>query len=292
MYSATFTTILTLTAIVAASSNASRPSESTTDRATHTEDFPDITSIISVPPATFVSYSKGNLVRDNLLSSLTRASPPAAAKLERRWTCASSPTFTWGDVDTGGVGVTISNADFDWRAFYIYQNLCDYVPLKYLWIAAQHTVFVSLPSDFQGRITRGTDEWNLGGVPRPLGTWLELAVDNKSWIWGDVSLIRGCDGAALMWALDGSGAWKGFTQNIVDGAPFGITPSGAYDIKPSGRWVIAATENWDGSTNMIPMAWDFQKVGPEYVYVDDAHGNPVIASKNGRFGTYWPAGIL
>ncbi|KAH8785007.1 hypothetical protein F5883DRAFT_598421 [Diaporthe sp. PMI_573] len=245
---------------------------------------------MSISPSAFVSYAQGNLIRDNLLSSLTGTGP--AATLEKRWVCASSPTFTWGDADNGGVGVTITNADLDWRAFYVYQNLCDYVPLKYLWIAAQHTVFVSLPADFQGRITRGTDEWNLGGVPRPLGTWLELAVDNRSWIWGDVSLIRGCDGPVLMWALDGSGAWKGFTQNIVDGAPSGITPSGAYDIKPSGRWVIAATENWDGSTNIIPMAWDLQKVGPEHVYVDDAHGNPVIASQNGRFGTYWPAGIL
>ena len=108
-------------------------------------------SIISVPPATFVSYAKGNLVRDDLLSSLTGARRPAAAKTEKWWTCASSPTFTWGDADNGEVGVTITNADFDWRAFYIYQNLCDYVPLKYLWIAAQHTVFVSLPADFQGR---------------------------------------------------------------------------------------------------------------------------------------------
>lgn len=95
-----------------------------------------------------------------------------------------------------------------------------------------------------------------------------------------------------MWALDGSGAWKGFTQDVVDGAPSGVAPSGAYDIKPSGRWVIAATENWDGSTNIVPMIWDLEKVGPEYVYVDDAHGNPVIASKNGRFATYWPPGIL
>lgn len=133
----------------------------------------------------------------------------------------------------------------------------------------------------------GPGQWNLGGVPRPLGTWFELAVDNRSWIWGDVSLIRGCDGAVLMWALDGSGAWKGFTQDIVDGAP-----SGAYDSKPSGRWVIAATENWDGSTNIIPMLWDLEKVGSEPVYVDDAHGNPVITSKNGRFASYWPPGIL
>lgn len=158
MYTATLTTILALTAIAAAFPNASRPSAITTERAARIDDLPDITSIISVPPASFVSYSKGNLVRDDLLSSLTGARPPAAAKVEKRWVCASSPTFTWGDADNGGVGVTISNADFDWRAFYIYQNLCDYVPLKYLWIEAQHTVFVSLPADFQGRITRGTDE--------------------------------------------------------------------------------------------------------------------------------------
>lgn len=158
MYSATLTTILALAAIVAASLNASRPSGSTINRVKRTEGLPDIASIISVPPTTFVSYSKGNLIRDNLLSSLTEGRPPPAAKVEKWWTCASSPTFTWGDADSGGVGVTITNADLDWRAFYIYQNLCDYVPLKYLWIAPQHTVFVSLPADFQGRITRGTDE--------------------------------------------------------------------------------------------------------------------------------------
>lgn len=96
----------------------------------------------------------------------------------------------------------------------------------------------------------------------------------------------------LLWALDGSGAWKGFTQDILDGAPYGITPSGAYDVKPSGRWVIAATKGWDGSTNAFPMAWDLAKVGSDVVYVDDTHGSPVILSQNGRFGTYWPAGIL
>lgn len=158
MCSANLTTILTLTAVVTAFSNASRPSENTINRVTHTEDLPDIASIISVPPAAFVSYAKGNLIRDNLLSSLTGAQPPSAAKIEKQWTCATSPTFTWGDADNGGVGVTITNADFEWRAFYLYQNLCDYVPLKYLWIAAQHTVFVTLPPYFQGRITRGTDE--------------------------------------------------------------------------------------------------------------------------------------
>jgi hypothetical protein len=157
MRSAILTTILTFLVIVAFLPNTSRPTGSTTSRTTSSpEDLPDIASIMSIPPSAFVSYAQGNLIRDNLLSSLTGTGP--AATLEKRWVCASSPTFTWGDADNGGVGVTITNADLDWRAFYVYQNLCDYVPLKYLWIAAQHTVFVSLPADFQGRITRGTDE--------------------------------------------------------------------------------------------------------------------------------------
>lgn len=159
MCSAILTTILALLAIVASLPTTSRLTESATSRTTSSpEEFPDIASIMSIPPSTFVSYTQGNLIRDNLLSSLTGARPPTAATAEKRWVCASSPTFTWGDADNGGVGVTITNADFEWRAFYIYQNLCDYVPLKYVWIAAQHTVFVSLPADFQGRITRGTDE--------------------------------------------------------------------------------------------------------------------------------------
>ncbi|ROV95699.1 hypothetical protein VMCG_07606 [Cytospora schulzeri] len=226
---------------------------------------------MSVPQAAFMSYVQGGLVRGNTTITLEGHVPPTTA----------------GDEDDGGLGVTITNADTTWRAFYIYYNTCDYVPYKYVWVSAGGTVFVSLPAMFEGRITRGTDEWNLGGVPRPLGTWLEFALDNNSWIWGDVSLIRGCDGGVLLWSLDSSGSWKGFTEDIFEGAPIE-----AYDVKPSGQWVIAATENWDGTTNWSSMIWDYKKVGPEVVYVDDAHGNPVITSKNGRFGTYWPAGRL
>lgn len=90
-----------------------------------------------------------------------------------------------------------------------------------------------------------------------------------------------------MWSLDGSGSWKGFAKDILDGAP-----SDAYAMKPSGEWVIAATENWDGSTNWSSETWDLDMVGSDVVYVDDAHGNPVIASKNGRLGSYWPPGRL
>lgn len=90
-----------------------------------------------------------------------------------------------------------------------------------------------------------------------------------------------------MWALDTSGSWKGFTQWILDGAPVR-----AYDKKPSGQWVLKSTEEWNGSTDSVPRDWEVQEVGAEYVYVDDAHGNPVITSTNGRFGTYWSPGRI
>lgn len=90
-----------------------------------------------------------------------------------------------------------------------------------------------------------------------------------------------------MWALDKSGAWKGFAQWILDGAP-----PGAYQTKPSGEFVLGATEDWNGSTNAIPLDWEVQKIGVNLAYVDDSHGSPVITSTNGRFGTYWPAGRL
>lgn len=234
---------------------------------------PNITAITSVPQSEFKSYKSGNLHRGT-----------SHAKT-KRWTCSTSPIFTWGEHDDGGKGVLITNADGDWRGFYFYYNNCDSVPYKYVWINAGETQFVSLPADFQGRVVRGVDSTMLNGSPQLLATWFELSFDAAGWAWGDVSLIRGCDGGSLMWSTDGSGAWKGFTQWILDGAP-----EGSYDMKNDGQWVLKYTENVDGSINTAPRDWELEKVGAEYVYVDDYHGNPVIASTNGRFGTYWPAG--
>lgn len=134
-------------------------------------------------------------------------------------------------------------------------------------------------------MTRGQDAYNLDGSTQMLATWFEFSFDSANWMWADVSLIRGCDGGALIWSLDTSGGWKGFTQWILDGAP-----EGAYDMKTDGQWVLKYTENADTSVNTIPRDWEIEQVGAEYVYVDDSHGSPVIASTNGRMGSYWPAG--
>ncbi|KAH8886943.1 hypothetical protein GQ53DRAFT_784577 [Thozetella sp. PMI_491] len=232
---------------------------------------------MSIPQSNFTSYKKGGLQRGTDTAS--------DGTIAKRWDCSKTPTFTWGETDNGGKGVLITNAASDWAGFYIYHNSCDEVPYKYIWINAGDTQFVSLPDHFEGRITRGLDSYMLNGKPQLLATWFEISYDQNGWAWGDVSLIRGCDGGSLIWSTDGSGAWKGFTQWILDGAP-----TGAYDMKNDGVWVLKYTENNDGSINTIPRDWEMQKVGAQYVYVDDAHGSPVIASTNGRFGTYWPSG--
>ncbi|KAK6075049.1 hypothetical protein SCUP234_07520 [Seiridium cupressi] len=237
---------------------------------------PDISAIVSVDPSSFPSYQTGSLERQDISNDTS---------VEKRWTCSSSPTFTWGDSDNGGKGVLITNADSDWRGFYFYYNNCDNVPYKYVWVKAGDTQFVSLPADFQGRVTRGVDAYNLNGSPQMLASWFEISFDSNGWGWADLSLIRGCDGSVLLWSTDGSGGWKGFTQWILDGAP-----TGAYDMKNDGQWVLKYTENTDGSINTIPRDWFIAQVGADYAYVDDSHGSPVIASTNGRFGTYWPAG--
>jgi hypothetical protein len=236
----------------------------------------DPAAIMSVPQSNVKSYQTGGLVRYNITES---------SGLSKRWVCSTSPTLTWGDVDDGGAGITIDNAADDWRGFYFYHNDCDTIPWKYIWIAAQSTQFISVPAGWEGRVQRGVDATMLDGQAQLLGSWLEISWDltNGNTGWADVSLIRGNDGGILVWNENGD--WKGFTQWVLDGAP-----DGAYDMKNDGQWVIKYTENTDGSINTIPRDWDIQEVGTDYVYVDDAHGSPVISTPNQRFSTYWPDG--
>ncbi|KAK4061652.1 uncharacterized protein Triagg1_10194 [Trichoderma aggressivum f. europaeum] len=238
---------------------------------------PDVNAIKAVPQNHFKSYQTGGLVRQSL--------KPEGSKSKRDWVCSTSPTLTWGDGDNGGKGIFITNTDNDWRGFYAFHNNCDTIPYKYIWVAAGATQFVSFPDGWEGRIQRGVDATMLNGQAHWLGTWFEFSWDANGWGWSDVSLIRGCDGPVLVSSQDGSGAWKGFTQDILSNAP-----SNALDTKDDGQRVLAATEFIGGAINTPPRDWELQQVGSQYVYVDDSHGSPVIAATNGRFGTTWPAG--
>lgn len=184
--------------------------------------------------------------------------------------------------DTNGHGVVIHNADSETRSFFMYDNSCDSVPSKYLTISASGTGFIPFSTGFQGRVVRGTEELNLDGSSHRLGTWLEMSLDSQGTAWGDVSLIRGCDGPATIEALDSSGATKGFKDTSV----LSDAPANVLFPKDSGVKVINATE-LDGSNPpvVIQPVVDYlsSKLDHSMVYIDDFHDNPVICSTNGRF---------
>lgn len=207
---------------------------------------------------------------------LQRWSGPSSNTVTKR----DSPIFTYGDEDDGGLGVTITNAGSDWAGFYMYANSEDTSPYKYTWIENGNTVFISVPADFQGRITRGTDELNLAGSAQLLGTWFEFSIDpGTTTMWADVSLIKGCDGAVTIANTDGQGLSLGFTQDIVSDGP-----AGAYQQRPDGNWVLGFTEaDGDVAANTIALDWEVQNNLQGLAYVDDTHGSPVINSLNGRF---------
>lgn len=262
------------------------PSTPTPSAIPPSKPMPDIEAIMAVSPDSFESHKVGGLRRENATSSVSHIGQSKIAFDEPpHWDCSTQPILTWGDHDDGGRGITITNAGDDWRGFYIYHNSCDQMPWKYIWIEKGATQFVSFPERFEGRIMRGVDATMLNGQAQPLGSWFEISWDKYNVGWADVSLIRGCDGAVLTWSLDGVDKWKGFTQWILDGAPYG-----AYDQKNDGQWVIKATEGENAVINTIPRDWDMEKVGADKVYVDDDHCGPVISSNNARFGTYWPEG--
>ncbi|KAI2604397.1 uncharacterized protein GGS25DRAFT_534816 [Hypoxylon fragiforme] len=193
--------------------------------------------------------------------------------------CATKAQKTPGDADSGR-GVQIKNADTAARTFWLYHNSCDAVPARYVTIPAGQTRFLSLPARFEGRIVRGVEGVMLDGKSHTLNTWLELTYDERGVGWGDVSLIRGCDGAVSLKALDAAGATTGFADSnlVLNGAP-----AGAYDTKPSGSRVIRATEGVDAKINTVPRDWLASKIGFKKAYLDDDHGSPVIAAQNGRF---------
>ena len=209
--------------------------------------------------------------------------------------CAKTATFIPydGNSNSGGPGVELTNADSEERSFYFYENSCDDVPFQYISLPPQATQFVSLAPGFQGRITRGTDEFNLQGRSQWLGTWVELTVTPDGQAWGDVSLIRGCDGAVTMKALDGSEKRLGFEDWLLDGAP-----EDAYDTKESGVRVLRATGDVPLTAGEIKAddphvvllrqqasARDYlnSKIDFKDAYIDNHHGNPVAGSINGQF---------
>lgn len=120
---------------------------------------PDIAAITSIPNSSYKSYRIGHLRRGGVRGlTIAYGLDSSNQTVGSGWNCTTLPVLTWGDVDGGGAGVTITNGDTDWRAFFLYHNKCDYLPYKYIWVRAGATEFVSLPAAFEGRIVRGNNE--------------------------------------------------------------------------------------------------------------------------------------
>ncbi|KAJ4422541.1 hypothetical protein N0V82_002769 [Gnomoniopsis sp. IMI 355080] len=123
--------------------------------------LPNVADIMSKSTAEFESYPKGNLARVTVKSSRTGIFPTSRPN-RSQWNCTITPVLTWGDRDNGGNGVFITNADStNWQAFFLYHDMCDSIPFKYIWIGPGLTRFISLPPLFEGRISRGNDEVSL-----------------------------------------------------------------------------------------------------------------------------------
>lgn len=149
-------------------------------------------------------------------------------------------------------------------------------------------VFISVCPTFAGRIVRGDPTYNLNqSVQTNLGTWIELSWEGPPTrrSWGDISLLEGYDGAALLMPTDGSGILTGFTADILMGAP-----SSALAYKADGGVALAKTVG-DGA-NMVAQAYELGLLNPmTEAFILDAY-KPVVLSSNGRWdlslypGTY------
>jgi hypothetical protein len=94
--------------------------------------------------------------------------------------------------------------------------------------------------------------------------------------WGDISLLEGCDGAAMLAATDGSGNFTGFSDDILTGAP----PS-AVTYKSDGNMALQKLVGAEGSKEA--REWELGILSPTSQAFIMNEIQPVIATKNGRF---------
>ncbi|KAG9687855.1 hypothetical protein KCU95_g10688, partial [Aureobasidium melanogenum] len=173
-------------------------------------------------------------------------------------------------------GVILSNKSAVDETYYFYDNYWNGNgtaganfdnPLKSVHVPAGHTVFVSLPSSFKGRVQRG----HL--IP---ATWVEFQIEasNDHKAHGDVSVEQGNDGPATIHATDGSKSSNGFT-NVIK------AEDSAYQKRSDGKRVIASTMgNWMGGPNQAAIRAQ-QRIRTQ-AYVTGGTGVPDVASANRR----------
>ncbi|KAI1799610.1 hypothetical protein F4811DRAFT_565412 [Daldinia bambusicola] len=204
---------------------------------------------------------------------------------------SQSPIYTVADEDLGGPGVLLWNYDptnhgaTNGTMFIFYESNHDFVPYKYITIPPWSSAFVAVCPTFRGRIVRG-DMTNFDGQKHLLGTWVEINwhANGSRNAWGDISLLQGNDGAAMIQSLDGLARERGFTMDLLSNAPANVMAQ-----KASGSWCLDKIIG--PGANNATKEWEKQFLDPWNVYLEDGI-DPVINSENGRFQVIFFEGIV
>lgn len=124
---------------------------------------------------------------------------------------------------------------------------------------------------------------NLNGQKHLLGTWVEIEWFNGS-SYGDISVLQGNDGAAMIQSLDGYNKTRGFALDILTNAP-----RTALAQKATGSWCLDMIVGPDG--NNATRDWELQFLSPEDVYLGNDK-DPVIDSSTERFVVTFYQGVI
>ncbi|KAB5522112.1 hypothetical protein GE09DRAFT_1195236 [Coniochaeta sp. 2T2.1] len=185
--------------------------------------------------------------------------------------------FTYGDVDDGGPGIILQDNDNNLEQphyYFLYENSRDTHPWKYT------LVHPHLPLTFRFLLPLTLPEANprhpnlplpLPNLPRPPRPGAPSTNG-----WADISLLQGCDGAATVAALDGSGVSTGFTGDLLTGAPAAVLRG-----KDDGSLAIAKTVGERASD--AAREYELSLLDPMRDASIVEEYKPAIGSGNGRF---------
>lgn len=99
-------------------------------------------------------------------------------------------------------------------------------------------------------------DWTyLDGQKHMLGTWVEVSYTPEGMIYGDISLLEGNDGAAMIESMDGYQNSRGFTFDLLEHAP-----GDAWAQKTTGSWCLDKIVGQDA--NYAAWAWQSQFLDP------------------------------
>ena len=186
-----------------------------------------------------------------------------------------------GDPDHGGPGIILSNKSPRECTYFFFNNYWngngtaganfDH-PDRSIELRPHTSAYISLPASFKGRVQRGKF------IP---ATWAEfqLAAENNTGAWGDISLEQGYDGPAIIRSSSDGTHSNGFENDILPGAPAAAVTVRAQDKV---RVLASTMGNWLGGPNHAAIDYENKVVGQKKAYITGGEGTDVVNSRNKR----------